>query len=69
MKHTHPTWSPCLKLHTGAALSCRTALAERSRMTGERERVVVRESCSVGIAEHATDPDCGRGNNVLLESK
>ena len=63
VKHTRPTWSPYLQLHTGTALSLRTAHAERPRLTGERVRVGARESCSVDIAEHATDPDCARGNN------
>jgi hypothetical protein len=65
MKHTHPTWSPYLKLHTGSALPPRTALAERSRLTGERTRVLVKVSCSVDNAEHATDPECARGNNGI----
>jgi len=37
---THPNWSPCLKLHTGAAVSPRPVHAERSRLTDERVRVV-----------------------------
>jgi hypothetical protein len=47
LKHVHPSWSPCLTLHTGAAVSPRTAHAERSRLTAERIRVVVKVAQSI----------------------
>ena len=67
VKYAHPTWSPYLTQHTGTALCPRTALTERSRLTGESVGCVVGVSCSVDIAEHAADPDCARGNSSLLD--